>query len=53
MLTLRLFWISQQKNLFFSPSMNDEFDSEDEEEKAEGTVGTQGMKDHPLQWISV
>lgn len=42
-----LVWILQQKPLFF-PSVNDEFDSEDEEEKAGGTVGTQGMKDHPF-----
>lgn len=31
--------------------MNDEFESEDEEEKAEGTVGTQGMKAHPFLFL--
>lgn len=43
--------------LSFFPSMNDEFDSEDEQEKSGGTVGSDGMKDHPFlfslsQWIS-
>lgn len=31
--------------------MNDEFDSEDEQEKAGGTVGTQGMGDHPFLFL--
>lgn len=31
--------------------MNDEFDSEDEQEKTGGTVGTQEMEDHPLLFL--
>lgn len=47
---LGLFGSYDTKRLSFS-STNDELDSEDEQEKTGGTVGTHGMKDHPFLFL--